>query len=46
MLQDDCPEVPAFAGEDYFEDHALGCCYNKEQQLVWDRCVACCSLLQ
>jgi hypothetical protein len=37
LEQDDCPEVPAFSGEDYFDDKALGCCNSKEQQLVWSK---------
>ena len=35
--QDDCPEVPAFSGEDYFDEKQIGCCYSKEQQAVWDK---------
>ena len=34
---DDCPDIPAFNGEDYFDDKPLGCCYSKEQQHVWDK---------
>jgi hypothetical protein len=37
---DECPEVPAFNGEDYFDDKPLGCCYTKEQQALWGKWVA------
>lgn len=37
---DECPEIPAFSGEDYFDDKPLGCCYTKEQQAVWERWLA------
>eukprot|EP00802_Teleaulax_amphioxeia_P023057 Tamp_23582.p1 GENE.Tamp_23582~~Tamp_23582.p1 ORF type:complete len:314 (+),score=79.69 Tamp_23582:3-944(+) len=37
LEQDDCPEVPAFSGEDYFDEKQIGCCYSKEQQAVWDK---------
>lgn len=37
LEQDDCPDVPAFNGEDYFDEKPIGCCYNKQQQAVWDK---------
>jgi len=37
---DECPELPSFNGEDYFDDKPLGCCYTKEQQALWERWVA------
>lgn len=37
---DECPEIPSFNGEDYFDDKPIGCCYTKEQQAVWERWLA------
>ena len=37
---DDCPELPAFNGEDYFDDTPIGCCYDKAQQETWEKWVA------
>ena len=37
---DECPELPSFNGEDYFDDKPLGCCYTKEQQALWERWLA------
>ena len=37
---DECPELPAFSGEDYFDDKPIGCCYNQEQQQIWNKWVA------
>jgi len=37
---DDCPELPAFNGEDYFNDKPIGCCYDKQQQATWEKWLA------
>ena len=34
---DDCPELPAFNGEDIFDDKPIGCCYDKKQQATWEK---------
>uniref|UniRef100_A0A7S4P8Y3 PA14 domain-containing protein n=1 Tax=Guillardia theta TaxID=55529 RepID=A0A7S4P8Y3_GUITH len=36
----DCPEIPAFNGEDYFDDKPIGCCHTKEEQEVWSKWIA------
>ena len=37
---ENCPELPAFSGEDYFDEKPIGCCYTKEQQDLWSKWVS------